>query len=225
MKFNTIDSGLLASEVVKAEKKFLALTVELGVRRDNEHVGSGLGGNLIHLLTLTNVKNHLVSSDLFRIKVQDNNIFWNAKWLNHKSITDIRVRFNKIIKQVEEKYKISALIFGNAILNNNLIRVVNDNLNDYPGIVYALNGYHYDPKISFKDELIISLILCKELANDLDKKDYSRIESIAAFLDKVTVENVLVSVRTMIKIERIVMHNLDEHKFFGPLLCKVINCI
>ena len=84
-----------------AIKKFAALMLELGCRKDNEHVGSGLGGNENQLLTLSSF-NHTLSLDPnLEIEVTDKEIVWGEGFLN-KDMKTIRGVLDEVFVSISQ---------------------------------------------------------------------------------------------------------------------------
>lgn len=82
MQFSKI--GKMESNLEKSAKyQFHALTIELGVRKNNEWIGSGLGGNNFQLLVLMGMK-HVLSNrqeTTVRYLPKENMLIWGAHWL------------------------------------------------------------------------------------------------------------------------------------------------
>jgi hypothetical protein len=71
-------------------------------------------------------------------------------------------------------------------------------------------------------KLIASMIVCARMANLLDTKSKKELEKplsyVGKFMLEIPPENVLVAVRSQIQIERIVEHDLSEHKDWSKVL-------
>jgi hypothetical protein len=69
------------------------------------------------------------------------------------------------------------------------------------------------------------MITCARLANQLDQATENEqpvsVKYVGKFLQKVAPENVLVSVRSQIQIDRLVKHGLDEHEAWSDVLNKI----
>jgi len=83
----------------------------------------------------------------------------------------------------------------------------------------------YEPMEPTK-KLVACMISCARLANLLDQsKDkplpQDQIKNVGKFLQKVAYENVLISVRSQIQIDRLVHHGLDEHPEWVTILDKI----
>jgi hypothetical protein len=74
--------------------------------------------------------------------------------------------------------------------------------------------------VSNKEALATALTYCKQLALDLDAGKTSSHKEVAEVLDALPVEAMMIAVRREVQLERLVKYNLDEDKFFGPLLLK-----
>ncbi len=74
-------------------------------------------------------------------------------------------------------------------------------------------------------KLVACMIACARLATQLDQADEKNppksIEYMGKFLQKVSFENVLVSVRSQIQIDRLVKYSLDESPFWQDTLSKI----
>jgi hypothetical protein len=74
-------------------------------------------------------------------------------------------------------------------------------------------------------KLVACMITCARLANQLDQATENEqpvsVKYVGKFLQKVAPENVLVSVRSQIQIDRLVKHGLDEHEAWSDVLNKI----
>jgi hypothetical protein len=74
-------------------------------------------------------------------------------------------------------------------------------------------------------KLVACMITCARLANQLDQaadgESPVSVKHVGKFLQKVSHENVLVSVRSQIQIDRLVKHGLDEHEAWSDVLNKI----
>jgi hypothetical protein len=78
-------------------------------------------------------------------------------------------------------------------------------------------------------KLVACMIACARLSNHLDDagkgKAPKSLEYVGKFLQKVPLENVLVSVRTQIQLSRIVQWDLDDSPHWKPVLDKITNAV
>lgn len=222
MNFSHVDPELTYKLVRSAMKKFTALIVELGVRENNEHVGSGLGGNNFQLLTLSHLNHHLKTGG-FKITINDD-IWWSANWLAHASMVEIRQALDAVFPSIKERHKyVSVLVRSMLKRPNDLRQTFLENKEHFPRLQSLLDNkaYYFDKNLSFLEQLVVASIMCQDLAMDLDKGDLSKVSSIGSTLSYFPPEIILLSVRMYINIERLVKHNLDEHPVFTHLLTRV----
>jgi len=97
-----------------------------------------------------------------------------------------------------------------------------------PMIEDIYNGKDVSAKYSTLEptkKLVACMIVCARLATQLDQSkptdQVTSLKHVGVFLQKVSYENVLVTVRSQIQIERIVRFNLDEHPDWEQLLAKI----
>jgi hypothetical protein len=192
MNFDKIDSSIQNSG--PAEKKLQSLALELGVRHDNQFVGSGLGGNNPQLFALMSFHNELVDDPKLTIKVKKGTIRWGSTWLARTKMSDIR-------SELDSKLPVSKSATLDQIRND--------------------ARYSLGPNVAAWDALVDACKACADLASDLDKGNETKIGATASVLKNHNLETILVSVRTQIQIDRLVRHNLDEHPEFGKLLSNV----
>jgi len=78
-------------------------------------------------------------------------------------------------------------------------------------------------------KMVTCMIVCARLANILDQVKNKEIpvslEYVGKFLQKVSSENVLVSIRSQIQTERMINFGLDEHKDWAEIIKKVTSSI
>lgn len=194
MKFDTFDKSLSIKERELAEKKFQWLTLELGVREDNEHIGSGLGGNNAQLFALMSFHNEIINDASTKIKIDRGLIQWGSHWFLSASRKEIRHELDVALPI--QKY-------------TPLETIQND------------QRYSLGPNVSRWTVLLYAFEMCRKLADELDRGDESNVQVTALSLYGFPMETVLLSVRRFIQIERLVRHNLDEHPDFGKILNKI----
>ena len=202
MKFTKIDSSLPSALINKASEKFEQLMLELGVRDDNLHVGTGLGGNNLQLYSLLGVKHSLMKLPKGIIVTYDDGIWWDAETLAFSSRVDMRKKVDTIFPLVEERYP-GAFLFSKEFDDATKI--------NYLKLVSR----------EMQGSLINAKVMCEGLAKELDSGDTSNIAMTAKWLGALPFEIVLVSVRKFIGLERLVKFNLDEDKGFGPILHQI----
>lgn len=191
MKFDQVATSIGKVARAAALKKFQGLTLELGVREDNEHVGSGLGGNNAQLFGLMSLRHELVSDPNLTIDYDNHRVRWGYEWLDSS-------------KRKAQRYELDAKLPVPRTATFDDVR------ND--------PRFAYGPNIANLDLLLFASKLCQDLATDLDNGIENKITPTAMALSGFPQEIILVAVRRYIQIERLVRHNLDEHKEFGRIL-------
>jgi len=222
MNFSHIDNRLTYSQVQASKDKMTWLLTELAVRNDNQHVGTGLGGNNFQFLTLMNLKHTLVKRDI-DIHVDDSNIAWGAPWFLRTTKTNIRHKLDEVFPQIIEKNKIISLALL-ALANSFCLRqTVIEYREHFPELSKTLDSriYVHNPNLSALEQLIAACVLCQELARDLDNGHTKPIPITGLALMDFPADILLYSIRRHIQIERLVKFNMDEDKVFLKVLRKV----
>lgn len=223
MKFNQIDSSLTHQQVKQATARLRRLAVELGVRKNNEHIGSGLGGNNFQLLVLIDLPQELSASKKETISFHKERIVWGEKWLFESTFHNIRHTLDKTFDSIPEGYKYKALALESLVQSSHLRWTLAEHKDQFPKLNACLDGkgFAFDPGLDSLDKLILAYVMCQELASELDVGDYSSVHPIGAALVEFPAEIILLSVRRYIQIERLVEHNLDEDVVFSKVCRKV----
>lgn len=193
MNFDTIDKSVPSNLRAVAKQRLQWLSLELGVREDNHHVGTGLGGNNGQLLALMSFHHKLVNSDI-SIETDRGLMRWGSSWLEQASRKDIRAKLD--IEVPIAKY-------------TPLDKIIND------------PRYSLGPNVSSWKVMFFAEGLCQNLARELDNGDESNVQVTAYALYGFPMETILMAVRKHIQIERLVRHNLDEHPDFSKILNKI----
>ncbi len=224
MKFDDIDSSIPYGMVRTAKGRWQRITVELGVREGNHHVGTGLGGNNFQLVTLMSLQNKLIDDPNMTIAIKGNQLLWGCQWLNSAKLVDIRHELDTKFPSILEKHKyltlsLQVLADHPESLREGFIK----HQEHFPNLVRVLNGkpFNLDPNLSNVEKLLVAYVLCQDLAHDLDKGIRDKISPIALALIHLPPEIILLSVRRYVQIERLIGHNLDEH----PDFVKVLNIV
>lgn len=194
MKFDTIDNSISPNLQTVAEQKLQWLSLELGVREDNQHVGTGLGGNNSQLVALMSFHHELINDAAVTIETDRGLMRWGSPWFEQVSKKTIR-------HEVDAKIPIAK--------HTPLDQVTND------------PKYSLGPNVASWRVLFFAEGLCQKLARELDNGDESNVQVTAYALAGFPMEVILMAVRKHIQIERLVRHNLDEHPDFGTILTKI----
>lgn len=225
MDFHYIDKRLNHSTVKACQAKFDWLAVELGVRKENQYIGSGLGGNNFQLMVLMDMNHSLSSRPLTSLKFSTTNgsLVWGANWLRYFTRTQIRHKLDAVFPTIVESFKYKALALEALAESNNLRSTLAVYKDQFPQLTACLAGklYRFDANLSNVERLIQAFVMCQELAVDLDNNNLSRVQTIGAALYEFPSETILLSVRRYIGISRLVKHNLDEDHIFEKCLTKV----
>ncbi len=225
MNFSHIDTRLNHQQAKDATQRFTSIITELGIRKDNEHVGSGLGGNNFQLLVLLNLKHTLVKRNI-TIKATDGGIAWSAEWLTKTSLRDIRKELDKAFADIKEQHKYLAIALEPLANSFNMRAVVLQHRSDFPELVKALEGKTYTlATLSYLEQMILACVLCQDVSCRLDNGDTSTMQAIGSALYDFPTEIILLSIRRFIQIERLVRYNMDEDPVFMKTLNKVNNVV
>lgn len=220
MKFDAIDPSLTSDEIDLASIILSKIMVELGIRENNEHVGSGLGGNNHQLLVFMTMKHHLVSSP-DNIVVINNTVYWGIEFLIGHKMTYIRPIIDKAFKLVSDENKLLALALHTTA--NNPISLLSVLENTLPQIVVFyynefLSGQALNlSKLSYTNQFILALLICAKLSYFLDSNiEVAKYKMIVGqSLDSVEPEIFLLAVRKAINIDRVIEHYLDENPYWN----------
>jgi len=194
MNFDRIDPAISNLKQIAARKRFQEIILELGTREDNEHVGSGLGGNNAQLFALMSFRHELVSSTIITIDINNGIVRWSREWLESSSRKAIRHELDA--KLPIPRYTPLELIQGDPQFNRG------PNVANWAVYLFACN-------------------LCQSLAAELDKGNETNIKATALALSGFPMDVCLMSIRKYIQIDRLVRHNLDEDSDFGKILNKI----
>jgi hypothetical protein len=222
MNFSHIDSRLTSAQVQAGKSRMAWLLTELAIRDDNQHVGTGLGGNNFQFLTLMNLKHNLVKRDV-EIYVGDNFIAWGVPWFLRSTKTAIRLKLDEVFNQIVEKNKVVCLALA-ALANAHYLRsALYEHKEHFPELSKSLDSktYVHNPALSSLEQLIAACVLCQELARSLDNGDITPIPITGLALMDFPPDILLYSIRRHIQIDRLVKFNLDEDKVFLKVLKKV----
>lgn len=194
MNFDKIRASTTERDKKAAAQKIQSLSLELGVREDNGHVGTGMGGNKAQLLALMAFQNELINEPGLTIRANNGLMEWGIEWFLTTSKKDIRQMLDVVLPIA--KY------------------TPIDDVRSNP-------AYSLGPNVSRWSVLSLSNMLCQKLASELDNGNTSGVQATAFALVGFPQEFILLSVREHIQIERLVKHNLDEHPDFGKILHKI----
>jgi hypothetical protein len=219
MKFNNVASSLNAEQIEASQIILAKLLVELGVRRNNPYVGTGLGGNNFQLITLLGYQHHLVDG-LDDIVVANDIIAWGSKWLLRTKMNVIRSHVDSLFQAIPERRKYLAVALETMKVSNSLRMLLASNeqyLAELPKLLHMMagNSIQMDSSCSMLEQLLLAYVLCQELSFRLDNHDLSMINSTAIVLVEMEPEIFLMAVRQFVQLERLVKFNLDEHDIFS----------
>ena len=219
MKFNRIYEQLTDQQIQSAENKFDGLLIELACRSDNQHVGTGMGGNLHQLITLLNMK-HTLDADHQDIEVCGGWIAWGSDLLLNASRKDIRAKLNQAFENIAPVYQQPALDFQA------------DSLNNYPINRSAANqqvlrsledgSFQLDETLTNIERFQQARFICQELAARLDNNDTGLIDAAGRALRQFSDEINVAVVRKFIALDRVVNHSLDEYPVWDVVLSRLI---
>lgn len=191
----------------KAKQRYEELMLELATRRNNEHIGSGLGGNPAQYLTMLSLTPNFSankSEELF--SVHDNSIEINVEKIQFVSRKEIRYALDKALtSDIINKYAAPELISFFESFNEPM-----------PSDAERL-------ATSDKQRLLIKgsklAIRMKELSES-ELKESGEIPSVSqlstefqqVYNDLKSLDNwiILIAVRRFVGIETMVKYNLDE---------------
>jgi hypothetical protein len=209
-----------------ATRKFNLLLLELGTRKENTFVGSGLGGDNFKLLVLMCHKHYLIDDSISGIVlgVEPNNIIsWGVDHLINSDMRTIREDLDTFFPVITEKHKYLALSLMSLPNNDQFAKVIADHIASFPKIGQTIKDGKYKQlhSLNMYEQLMVAYMLCNQLASELDQGIKKNVQSVARALDHFNDEVILLSVRLFIGIERLVHHDLDEDEVFYPVLNRI----
>lgn len=194
MRFDSIAGSIGEARVKTARQRWQSLTLELGVREDNEHVGSGLGGNNAQLLTLLTYRHRLTNTNKMTIDPVDGWVRWGEGWLMGNGKKVLRQELDTILP-VPKTATVDEVQCG--------------------------KWFSLGPQLNNLHTLLFACKMCSDLASELDKGIESNVKPVGLALRSFPPEMILFSVRRYIQIERLVRHNLDEHPAWSKTLSNI----
>jgi predicted metal-dependent peptidase len=90
MKFSRVVGKIDPKLVTEAENKLGKVFLELGVRYDNEHVGSGMGGDPL-IFSLMYPVDHVCTMNIPTAATDGKRFYWNPKFVLKHSIKGLRI--------------------------------------------------------------------------------------------------------------------------------------
>lgn len=194
MRFDSIAGSIGEARAKTAQQRWQQITLELGTREDNYHVGSGIGGNNAQLFALLTYRHRLTDSDKLTIDPNDGWCRWGEKWLMGNGKKVLRQELDTILP-IPKSTPVDAVRNGMAFpLGQNTANL---------------------------DILLYACKLCAGLSAELDKGDTTNIRATAMALSGFSYEVILYSVRRYIQIERLVKFNLDEQPDWAKILGRI----
>lgn len=222
MQFSNIVGNISDKNYLAAKKQFTKLILELGIRKGNGWIGSGLGGNNFQLLVLMSLS-HTLTARSVNIEVSDQGVVWGAKFLRTTKMKNIRHELDQAFPKIKEKFKYDALVIESLVKSETFHKKFVEHEEEFPNVSKAFNkGKFVDPEgLNDMEKLILSYLLCSQLAWELDNEIEVSIGPVGRVLDKMPPEIILMSVRQFIQINRLIKHNLDEHPDFSKPIDRV----
>lgn len=222
MNFSHVDDRLTVKEVKAAKRVFNWLFVELGIRENNFHIGTGRGGNNLQLVTLMSFTHTLVKRPI-DIRVDDKRVAWSAEWLINTPRKQIRTRLDEVFEIIDEQHKYLAAALTELTKPNMTAAPTAEHRQHFPQLIQVLESknYHLNPSLTMVEQLVLSCVMCHEMSLRLDKKDTSLVASVGKALQEFPDEIVLFSVRKYVQIERLINFNIDEHPDWDKMLSHI----
>jgi hypothetical protein len=219
MNFAHVDSRLTFQKVRLAQEKFDWLLVELGVREDNSHVGTGLGGNNLQLVTLMGFAHNLVKRPI-DVRVDDKRMTWGVDWFLSASKKQVRARLDQVFETIDEQHKYLAAALTDLTKPNMMAIPTAEHKQRFPQLIKALESKNYrlNPALTMVEQLVLACVMCHELSLRLDKGDTSLVSSVGKALYDFPYEIILLSVRKYVGIERLIRFDLDEYPAWAKTL-------
>lgn len=220
MKFTSTKANIATYLLHQCQEKLTALALELSIRKDNQHVGSGLGGNNFQMLSLLGMDHHLSTDPNESIRAKDNCFIWGSKFLLNNSIYNIRKELDKAFVNLKEHNKLTALMLMSPANIHETYLAYEDN---FPILKDIFSGKRSG---DFKDysptqQIIIAFIMCAKYAFELDNNIQTATKTVGETICTFAPEVILLAVRKYICIDRIVKHNLDENSSWKNMFATI----
>lgn len=90
MKFSRVIGKIDPKLIAQAEEKLTKVFLELAVRYDNEHVGTGYGGDSL-IFTLMYPVQHIATSSIPTAGTDGKRYYWNPKFILKQSLKGLRI--------------------------------------------------------------------------------------------------------------------------------------
>lgn len=219
MKFTSVKANLATSITNQCQDKLTSLAIELATRKDNCHVGSGLGGNNFQMLALLGMEHHLTNADI-SIASKKNKFIWGTDFLLDNSIFSIRKELDRAFEKVEEHNKLVSLMFLSPANINEVFNSYEDN---FPILKDIFSGKRRGDfsKLSPHQQITIAFIMCAKYSFELDNKIKTNTETVGYSLGTLSPEIVLLAIRKYIGLERIITNDLDEQRSWKHIFSNI----
>lgn len=204
------------------QNKIESLKLEYAARKDNKHVGSGLGGNSAYWLFMA-AKEHVIDPTVQDVSILDK-FYWNEEFLGQsklviRGILDSKVQesidntdFKLIIKEIDGKIE-----FDSSLIDKRLAGIIPTSYLIEPNTLPNVSSFDYNNRV------YIASIICNAFAahldNDPNVKDLDF--NFVNLMLKFDMPTQSFAIRTQISIDRIVKHELDEF----PALYSILKSI
>jgi hypothetical protein len=101
MKFTNIDKSITDKQIQLSLNKFREILIELGIRKDNFHIGSGVGGNEDQLIVMMDCSHYLTDKN-DTLSFLEGVFIWGNDWLCNSSRKDIRSKIDQVFAGLPE---------------------------------------------------------------------------------------------------------------------------
>jgi len=224
MKDNIVDSEIEPD----VKRKLHCILMEYALSPHNQHVGSGLGGNIQYFAFVYGRK-PIMTKDVEQVEIKEDSILWNPDFLASTSVYDIRHHLDDLIKSNIEKENYKFAISEHQENNGWQYKIDDSLIDDESKNIdpeSLLKGETKLPDLNSLDlnsRICLCMRVCAKFAafvdSDPDDKKYYKgfHDTISKFDDALA----LFSMRAQIGLERIVKHNLDEDEVLWPYLMRI----
>lgn len=145
MKFSKIVSSVPFEARQRAQLRFTQLLSELATRKNNEFIGSGLGGNnfqLLVLMTLSHTLGHGTG-----ISVKPDGIVWGENLLTTGTLKQIRYVLDAEFPNIREKHKYIAFLMDSLTKSEDFMTHYEENKDHFPKIDKAFSTGKYSKMV------------------------------------------------------------------------------
>jgi len=211
-----------------AADKIKCIMLELGVRADNIHIGSGLGGNNRQLMIML-AMDHVITDKQAGVFFDKHVCYWNVSSVVNSTRVELRQYINTAFEQKVANSNVGpALLLGHLLsegAESKFLDRYETDSTDLPEVNLILEGHQFDiNKVARMDLLLVSAVAAGLMSRMLDKLPEAKpvelpaVNNVGSFFVSIPAETSLLVLRSMVGINRLIMRSLDENAHWDKVL-------